>query len=276
MVESGLGLLWRYARLSVRTLHDPRRYALLRSAVGHLDFLHRDVLPVAYLAELWPGIEHVQPRFTAATVSHHFELPYGERMILASMAMHLKPRVVFEFGTFTGTTTRLFAEVTSEGAVVHTIDLPIGEGQWEPWVTEAVGAALADAARAVRDKIVSHRCDTRRFDYSAMRGQVDFVFVDASHEYRDVLHDSERALEMISEGGVIIWDDYQPATPGVVRALNELRHRIPLVRIAQSRLVVYRQTSRQEGLREHPAEWADPFAPRRDTDAIPVGLASNA
>lgn len=36
----------------------------------------------------------------------------------------------------------------------------------------------------------------------------DLVYVDGSHEAADVLLDSVLALEMLSRGGVLVWDDY--------------------------------------------------------------------
>jgi len=63
---------------------------------------------------------------------------------------------------------------------------------------------------------------------------------DGSHAFRDVLADSAAALRMRSPAGLIIWDDYHGATPGVVRALNKLARELSLVRITHTRLAVYR------------------------------------
>ena len=67
---------------------------------------------------------------------------------------------------------------------------------------------------------------------------MDLVFVDAGHEYHDV-RDSENALRMVSESGVVVWDDYHPRHPGVQRALNEVGRRHRLDRIARTRFVIY-------------------------------------
>ncbi len=86
--------------------------------------------------------------------------------------------------------------------------------------------------------IVTHRSDTRSFDYSFLAGTCDFVFVDGGH-MRDVVEsDSRNALELVRPGGVIVWDDYQAAQMGVVQALSALADEHPVVSIAWTRLAV--------------------------------------
>ena len=56
---------------------------------------------------------------------------------------------------------------------------------------------------------------------------MDFVFVDGSHSYDYVLHDSETALQLLRQGqGVVLWHDYGK-WPEVTRALEELSHNSP-------------------------------------------------
>lgn len=150
---------------------------------------------------------------------------------------------------------------------METVDLPADEMVWEPWVAEVIGLAFEGPEYAGRIK--QHRVNTRKLDYGALDGPYDLVFVDASHEYEDVLHDSRRALEMVSPGGLIIWDDYQPAVPGVVRALNEmLEGGCPIVRIASTRLAVHRPAGLPEVVRVRPWSPApDRGRPRRELGA---------
>ena len=64
--------------------------------------------------------------------------------------------------------------------------------------------------------------DSASFDYSAFRGKIDLVFIDASHTYSYVLDDSKIALDLLrKDRGIIIWHDYT-SWPGVTQALNEL------------------------------------------------------
>ena len=175
----------------------------------------------------------------AVTLSdfHPFELPYGERAILDGLVRHISAQSIWEFGTYTGSSTVVMAGALAEGGVVETIDLP-GDGA-PGRQADRIGEAIR-ARPDLASRIVQHRCDLRQFDFRAWIGKVDLVFVDASHQYNDVLADSRIALELLSPGGVIVWDDYQAAHPGVVRALTEVGIGYPLVHVAGSRLVVHR------------------------------------
>lgn len=50
---------------------------------------------------------------------------------------------------------------------------------------------------------------------------LDFVFIDASHEYEDVKKDIEAWLPKVKPGGILAGHDYDSFWPGVVRAVNE-------------------------------------------------------
>ena len=91
---------------------------------------------------------------------------------------------------------------------------------------------------------MAHRADTRSFDFSDLLGAADLVYVDASHHYADVLADSRRALELIGDEGVVLWDDYQAAQPGVVAAVSELGAEHDLAWLAGSRLAVLHRPAR--------------------------------
>jgi hypothetical protein len=213
------------------TTHD--RSARLDSVADHLRWLSTATIPSAYLVELFPDLSGQAVTLTA-DVRHEFELPYGERVILAALAGHIRAERIFEFGTFTGATTRLLAEACPE-AEVETIDLPDGT-EWDPWIADVVGAAFRDLDLP----ITQHRANSLTFDFESRRHSYDLVFVDASHEHPDVLSDSRNALELIRPDGLIVWDDYKPGTTGVVSALNELyREGLQVVRIAGSRLAIH-------------------------------------
>lgn len=58
-----------------------------------------------------------------------------------------------------------------------------------------------------------------------VRGTADFVFIDGSHDYSTVSHDTELARAMTSCGGVIVWHDFDNPgvkAEGVDRLINHL------------------------------------------------------
>jgi predicted O-methyltransferase YrrM len=193
-----------------------------------------------YLTELWPAIGSVQSS-PSLDVSHGWELPYGERSVIDAIVRFVQPAVAYEFGTFSGSTTMLIANAAPDGAVVHTIDLPdeviVGPYADDGITAEMIGERLRNRA-TTRAAITSHRQDIGEFDFEPFKGGVQFIFIDASHDYEDVLRDSQKALEILSADGVIVWDDYMtPKHPGVTMALDELSRELPLVSVTSTRLL---------------------------------------
>jgi hypothetical protein len=194
-----------------------------------------------YLSELWPAIGEVHAQ-TSMAVSHEWELPYGERAVVDAIVRYVQPRVSFEFGTFSGSTTTLIAEAAPHDAVVHTIDVPddqVDDGYRRLGVTSEMIGSRLDDAQSSHDKIEFHRQLIEEFDFAALRGAATFVFVDASHDYESVRYDSTQALEMLGVDGVIVWDDYQTWHSGVTIALDELSISVDLAHVATTRLVVH-------------------------------------
>lgn len=230
----------RVLRTTGSLLRSPDRINEVKTIARWLTFLEESqAIPEQFLVDIFPGIGSMRASL-ALTMKHNWELPYGEKVILVGIVRLLAPNTLFEFGTATGETSVLLADAAPEGAVVHTVDLPeeldpeIGAG--------AVGQAFKDRPEYA-NVIVQHRVDLRSFDSEPFRGTVDFIFIDAAHDFNSVTQDSELALKMLRPGGCIVWDDYQPSQWGTVKALNELNKSHPLVRIAYSRFVVLRSTA---------------------------------
>ena len=71
------------------------------------------------------------------------------------------------------------------------------------------------------ERAVIHRETTEAFFYK-FSGPVDWVYVDASHEYGDVWGDLNGSLRILKPGGLIFGDDYKnPSKPGVTRAVRD-------------------------------------------------------
>jgi predicted O-methyltransferase YrrM len=232
LIRRGLVVAAPFMKATVLNLVAKDRLRRVRETAAVWTFTADGSLEERALLELFPGIERVRASASAST-AHHFELPLGERAVIDVLIRHLRPKVLFEFGTYSGTTTALMAEASADDAVVHTIELPSAR-------EEIIGRAFRDRPE-LTDKIVQHRVDLKDFDFNPFVATVDFVFIDASHERDDVMADSQHALRLLTPGGVIVWDDYQAAQPGVVAALNALSIDIQMFSIAGSRLVVHRR-----------------------------------
>ena len=51
---------------------------------------------------------------------------------------------------------------------------------------------------------------------------LDFIYLDASHDYESVKEDIETWLPKMKKGSIISGDDYVVCWPGVIRAVNEV------------------------------------------------------
>jgi len=160
--------------------------------------------------------------------------------MLALMSRHLKPQVIFEFGTFTGRTALNLALNTPADALIYTLDLP-PSGAATP-----TGHADDPTQRGERSARLLGECakvrrlwsDWAAFDESNFLGSVDFIFVDGGHPYDYVRSASEKALRMLNERGVIVWHDYSAWFPDIARYLHELAMREPLRHIAGTQMVI--------------------------------------
>jgi hypothetical protein len=177
----------------------------------------------------------------------------AEAWVLAVLARRAK--LMFEFGTCTGKTAYLWARNSPPDARVVTLTLaPENVGSYQREANDDPGDvkfALREsthteflyAGSPVASKVEQLFGDSKTFDVSPWKGRCDLVFVDGSHAYSYVVSDSEKALELLAPGGLVLWHDYAGPrhAPGVYRALNELSKGVPLVRIEGTTLVAHRR-----------------------------------
>ena len=237
-----------------------REWLVLRTRARQRGIFRRWPIPMV-------PIEALDPRFApddlgpTLEVEVHFigrgsvAVPGGtsdtEASILAAMAIGAMR--VFEFGTCTGKTTYLWARNQPPGGCVATLTLApnqVGEYRAEVGDEEfALQHARLESAftkfRYTGTGVESHveqlYGDSKSFDESPYLDSCDVVFVDGSHAYSYVVSDSAKALRMVKPGGVVLWHDYNSATTGVFKALNELAKQLPLMHLRGTDLVAYRR-----------------------------------
>jgi hypothetical protein len=172
-----------------------------------------------------------------------------ERFCVGALAQLLRPESIFEIGTFDGATTLLLAR-SAPDARVFTLDFPPEEYRtahevgWSTPPTdfsdphEEIGFKFRGTPEG--ERITQLLGDSRTFDFSDYHGQVQLVVVDGGHEYDCARSDSENALRMAGANGVVVWDDYHPTWPGVIRAVDEIsaRERRTIVQLRSTELAV--------------------------------------
>jgi predicted O-methyltransferase YrrM len=218
-----------------------RRLDILRRSYLNHRFDRRSPLPLIdpqLLTHIY-GVEVVLP-------PRHYLMQPGAQTIdglffLASLAVILRARTLFEIGTFTGVTTWTLSRNVPD-AVVHTLDIP-------PDVVPRWELEADDVHRASRNDllylqlppsgdIVQHWSDSATFAFERFYDVVDLVYVDGAHSEAYVRSDTEHALGMISPVGAVVWDDYWRLSPGVVKVLHE-RDDLSLCRVPGTRFVTY-------------------------------------
>lgn len=175
---------------------------------------------------------------------------YGEILALCVVAAHLKAKRVFEIGTYNGWTTLQLALNTPEDANITTLDLRKEDMRHVGLQLEKHDMKYIDKATIgdqykntrVEQKISQLYGDSATFDFSPFYDSIDLMFIDGSHHYEYVKRDSENALKMIRDGGVIVWHDLL-VWQGVTDYLLELSKKLKVFHIKDTSLVVYRKKS---------------------------------
>ncbi|MBI9086131.1 MAG: class I SAM-dependent methyltransferase [Desulfobacterales bacterium] len=201
---------------------------------------------------LFPGVSDL-PVDMAGHVPEYGGMPPEELRILCAVIRACQPQTIFEIGTFKGGTTLRMA--ANSQAKIHTLDLPpkghrdhrapeMNDPELDVY-PDMPGIRFRGSPHARRIEQVL--ADSRTFDYSPYFGKMDLVFVDACHHHDFVIRDSMNAFKMRAPGGTIIWHDYADYAPGVMRALETVHSRFPLVHIAGTSLAVYMENPNHHG-----------------------------
>jgi hypothetical protein len=236
----------RQLRFWVDKFTPPVAASVWRRAKLHLTPAAERELPQRPLVDLFPGIESVTVDLPIRALERPpGTLPLTELLVLCALTRHLKPRRLFEIGTFRGASTVLLAQHSPEGAEVLTLDLPPRDTTTRFAIDNGditgVPFAVGEFYRGspYEGKVKQLFGDSATFDYSPYAKDMDLVFVDGNHAYENVKVDSANAFALVKPGGAIIWDDYHPDWgQGVMRAVHELRER-GLYRITGTRFVAY-------------------------------------
>lgn len=203
---------------------------------------------------LGSAVENVEvreiPCVQNARVEGYIDDP--NRGALAALCQGIGARTFLEIGTNRGRTAWTVARNNPE-IRVYTIDLPGQEAIEEValdvnesdrgFFVEDWDRGEAFVGTPEGERIEQLWGDSATFDFSPYEGKIDVVFIDGAHSYSYVKNDTEAALNMLTETGLIAWDDY-PAIPGVYGYINEIATRLepPPFHILGTRLVVYSRT----------------------------------
>ena len=172
--------------------------------------------------------------------------PQYDALLLAALCQVLDCKTVFEIGTYHGETAWLLAH-NKPDARIYTLDLPDIHSMSDVKLELTDHDYFKSWDRGIKflgapeeNRITQLYGDSATFDFTPYRGSIDLVFIDASHSYSYVKSDTKAALEMLSERGTIVWDDYTYYS-GIFAFLNELAPQLdrPIVHILGTRVAIY-------------------------------------
>jgi hypothetical protein len=177
----------------------------------------------------------------------------AELAVLATAAAGIEAgEQIVEIGTFDGRTTLNLALNSAPHLPVFTLDLPpdaapkfgLAPGE-EAFVNKPESGRhfrkpspeFAESAA----RITQLFGDSATFDWSTHLGRAALVFVDGSHAHDYVLADSDPAVRLVADKGVVIWHDYG-VWEGVTRALEaiEASRHLGLRHVRGTSLVVWK------------------------------------
>ncbi len=139
------------------------------------------------------------------------------------LVKNINPNIIFEIGTFVGRTTRLFALNSNRDCMIYSLDLP------QNIVSHSIGSDFKNSFES--NKIFQLSGDSQFFDFSPYYEKVDFVWVDACHDYEYVKKDTLNALKICKPDGWIAWHDYRVTAwwSGVTKFIRELSKEYPQI-----------------------------------------------
>lgn len=151
---------------------------------------------------------------TVTIPAHHSGggMAFDELVYLARAVKVLKPRTIFEMGTYKGLTTAVFMLNSEPTAKIFTLDLPPGTSETAELPSDGSLVASRQLLSTTKALGLSHYtqllCDSMQFDPTPYFETVDMGLIDAAHDLLHVQNDTIKMAQMVTPNGVVFWHDY--------------------------------------------------------------------
>lgn len=212
----------------------------------------KDKIPVVRLCDIFP-VELEKESIKLENFLGHWGNVCIESLCKISLIIkYFKPLNLFEFGTYNGMTTLQMAINSPPNAKVCTLDLPLNaKTKYNLNILDQTCNSLFDGkfntttgsyfqGTNYEDKIIQILHDSATFDFSPYHKNMDFIFIDAAHDYENKACDTNNALDMLTDDGIIVWDNYCDVLhPDTTKYLAELADEIPLSQLKGTPLVIH-------------------------------------
>ena len=162
-----------------------------------------------------------------------------ELVYLAAATRMLRPRKVFEIGTFKGRATAVFA-MNAPDAEIITLDLPPNFSPGADYIGSDAKLVLTRnevefiSEHGLQRRVTQVHGDSMHFDPSPHTGTVELAFIDGAHTYEHVRNDTEKVAAMMAPRGLVFWHDYggKGQFRGITDYLHGLKARFPVYRVS--------------------------------------------
>jgi Predicted O-methyltransferase len=156
--------------------------------------------------------------------------PLIDTVVLVKCALGFKSRRILEIGSYLGYTAKMLAENTSAETRITTLD------------------EYPEHGAAYRGTPLEQKIDRRigkiSLEHFRAGEKYDLIFVDADHRFESVMNDTQVALGLLAENGVVVWHDYQnlhhfQGYNDVPEGLKLFSAHLPIVAIKGTWLAIY-------------------------------------
>lgn len=97
---------------------------------------------------------------------------------------------------------------------------PEGSETYIGWNWDQIYGQYQQAIKPYRDRVIELRLYSEGAAKLIEDGSLDFVFIDAQHDFNSVMQDIEIWRPKLKPGGLLSGHDYQPKFQGLMRAVN--------------------------------------------------------
>jgi len=211
----------------------------------------KTLIPTVNLNKIFPQELEKESIRLENFLGHWGNVSIEELCKICLIVKWLKPSRILEMGTYNGMTTLQMALNAPPECLTYTLDLSAKQaaevklGNLDDLVAnhfkEKFQTTTGCYFKRRHDISIKQLWgDTATFDYTALDGPMDLVFVDAAHDYTNKKIDCENAFGMLSKRGVIIWHDYaQVANPDVTKCLAEFAKTRRIFHLRNTNLAVF-------------------------------------
>jgi len=134
---------------------------------------------------------------------------------------HRSSGVALEIGCHKGCSTIYLSKACIKQGItdIYAIDLFTGTPSWNQEYDTFDDATSRKIKYGLENYLTLIRSHSLEYDWCK---RIDVLHLDADHQYEAVKHDIIKYYPLVSDDGIIIFDDYDSAHPGVQRAVHEL------------------------------------------------------